>query len=265
MVFVLSLITAFLILMRNPKEASNRNAFYFILLVALWTADVFAQWTVHNLELNMFFAKISYMADFIILFFLYFAYNFTKTEIALKKKLLLAIPFLIAFMIPFFFNIFSYFNEENCDYILEPAILYLTFAIDIVYAFMATRILVKYYKNPMTLVFNKHQAPVLIGALWFFIFWNIFHEFLAIGSFNLGNYIENTPHFIVGNLAFVSLIAFAIIKRDLFRFNTVFTIIFSIIIWTLLFLGLFLFPISLGNIIMFAVFYAILMLIFWKM
>lgn len=263
-VFVLCLITAFLILMRNPKEASNRNAFYFIMLVAMWIADIFAQWMIHDVKITMIAVKFSVAAELVVLFFLYFSYHFVNAEINFKKKLLFSIPYIIIAAIAFFTNIFSYFSTENCDYVLGP-IIYSALSINIIYAIWSSQILLKYYRNPSNNFFIKQQIRILIGAIWFYVLWNIFFESVGIVGYYLGSYIETTPHIIIGNLFFVSLIAFAIIKKDLFQFNTVLTTIFTIVLWSLMFLGLLIFPMSLGNIAMFAVFYAFLMFIFWKM
>ena len=108
---------------------------------------------------------------------------------------------------------------------------------------------------------NKFQIKILISAIWFFVVWNMMYE--GIGKFNIS--IDITPHFIIGNLLFVSLIAFAIIKKDLFEFRNVFLDWFTIFLWSILFAGLFIFAANPFVMILCAVAYAALLLIFFRM
>ncbi len=129
LVFILSIITGLVILLKDKKHPMNRNAFYFIAIIALWIANDFVQWTVHDLKINMFSARISYLSNFVILFYLYFVYYFTYTPISQKKKKLLAIPLIISGLITLFSDfhfVISDFNPETCDYI--PGInIYITY------------------------------------------------------------------------------------------------------------------------------------------
>lgn len=259
-VIILSLITGILILARNPKHPINRNAFYFILVLVLWIIDDIFQWTLHSVYWNMFAAKISYMADFAVLFFLYFAYHFTYTKINFKKKIVLAIPYIILAILGYTKYAFDFFDPNTCDYISGSLIYYL-FSLDIIYAFWATRILLGYSRNPITPMIQKKQVKLLISAIWFFVVWSMIYE--GIGKFNFP--VDITPHFVVGNLFFISLIAFAIIKRDLFGFKNVLLDWFTIFLWSIVFAIFFIFSTSPFAIIMFAIAYILLLVIFWKM
>ncbi len=264
-VFVLCLLTAILILVHDHQKASNRNAFYFILIMALWTADVFGQWAVKDIFWNLVINKISFMADFIVLFFLYFSYHLVRKNITIKQKFIFAIPYIILAASPFIFNIFSYYDPETCSYNASPIIMFYLYFLDIIYASWATYILVKNRNNSNCNILVPFQIKILIPAIWFFVIWGIFYEEIYRISFSLGSLIDNTPYFIIGNLFFVSLIAFAIIRKELFEFPAVPTTQFAIVIWTLIFLGLIFFYANLTLIILAVIFYAILMYIFWKM
>lgn len=265
-VFALCLLTAILIFLKNPKEASNRNAFYFILIIAFWVANVFGQWTIHNVELNIFFVRISIiLVDLIFLFFLYFSYHFTHTKIDLGKKLVLALPCVALSFLAFSGYAFEVFNVDDCYYAQGKLISFYTYFLEIFYVILSTRLLIRYYKKPDLYFLIKHQTRILIGAIWFFVLWNIIFGEIDRISFFSDSYIESTPHFIIGIFFFVSLIAFAIIKRELFEFDTVLTKTFTLFLWSLIFLGMLLFHMSVGITVMFVSFYIALMYIFWKM
>jgi hypothetical protein len=267
-VFVLCLLTAILILLHEPRKASNQNAFYFIMIMAIWTADVFLQWTIKDAFWNLFFAKLSFIADFIVLFFLYFSYSLVRVKISWKKKIIFAIPYIILAISPFIFNIYSYYDAETCSYNANSIIMFYIYFLDIIYAAWATYILLKGASEENKFKCNfmvPFQMKILIPAIWFFVVWSIFYEEIYRISFALGSYIENTPYFIIGNLFFVSLIAFAIIRKDLFEFPIVITNHYTVVVWTIIFLGFIFFYSNLTVIILATIFYAILMYIFWKM
>lgn len=267
LVFILSIITSLVILLKDKKHPMNRNAFYFIAIIALWIANDFVQWTAYDLKINMFSARISYLANFVMLFYLYFVYHFTYTPISQTKKILLAIPLIISGLITLFSRfhfVISDFNPETCDYI--PGInIYITYIISIVYAYLATRVLLKKYNDRTTSLFSKSQAKVLISAIWFFVIWNIIYEEIGKATYFSDSFIEISPHFIIGNLFFVSLIAVAIIRNNLFEFNNVLRSWFAIAIWSLIFFLMFLLLTSIHVFIICAAAYIALLIVFWKM
>lgn len=267
LVFILSIITAFIILLKDKKHSMNRNAFYFIAIIALWIANDFVQWTVYDLKINMFSARISYLANFVLLFYLYFTYYFTYTPLSRIRKILLAIPLVISGLITLFSNfhfVISDFDPETCNYI--PGInIYITYAISIAYAYLATRVLLKSYNDRKTSLFSKSQAKVLISAVWFFAIWNIIYEEIGKATYYSDYFIEISPHFIIGNLFFISLIAVAIIRNNLFEFNNVLRSWVAIAIWSLIFFLMFLFLTSVHVFIICVAAYIALLIVFWKM
>ena len=74
-----------------------------------------------------------------------------------------------------------------------------------------------------------------------------------------------TPNFVIGNLFFVSLIAFASIRRNLFEFDESLLDWFTVFLWSILFSGLFIFAESPAVIITCAIAYAVLMVTFFRM
>ena len=264
-VFVLCLLTAILILVHDPKRASNRNAFYFVLIIALWVVNVFGQWVIKDAFWNKIVVQASMMSDLFFLFFLYFTYYFTRTEIDLKKKMILAIPFVVLFFLSFSRYNLEVFDPINCDYSHSLFISLYTYILEIAYATWATVLFVRYCKSPNHNFYAPYQMKILIPAVWFYVIWNIISEEIYRISFAMGDYIDNTPHFIIGVLFFVSLIAFAIIRKELFEFPVVITNHYTVVVWTLIFLGFIFFYSNLTLIILAVIFYAILMYIFWKM
>ena len=263
-VIILSLITGFLILTRNPKHPMNRNAFYFIFILALWVLNDLVIWTTHDVKWNMFFNRISYLADFAVLFFLYFAYHFTRMKINFRKKILLAIPYVVLAVLAHTKLAFTDFNYENCDYTSGPLMFYL-YLLDFIYISFATCIFMRSYRDKIIPLVTKVQIKILICASWFFVLWVIVYEEIGrISSLN-GKNFDITPYFLIGNLLFVSLIAFAMIKKDLFEYRNVPLDWFTVFLWSLLFAGFFIFATSPFVIIMCTVAYAVLMVVFFRM
>ncbi|HRY82876.1 MAG TPA: histidine kinase N-terminal 7TM domain-containing protein [Candidatus Moranbacteria bacterium] len=264
-VFILTLLTGFIILFKDIKHPINRNAFYFILIIALWTIDDLVQWTAHSVSLNMFSAEISVMADLIFLFFLYFVYHFTCTEISIKKKWLLAIPYILLLFLAFTKYNIQVFNISDCNYAHTKFMNGYLYLFEFLYIGWASYLLIKYYRNPINSSQARSQIKVLLPAIWFFIIWIIIYEEISRISFLSNNYIDVTPQFIIGNLFFVSLIAFSIIKKDLFEFCSVPLNWLVVFVWLLIFVGMLLFSMNIGSSIISGIAYIILMIIFLKM
>ncbi len=219
------------------------------------------------MKINMFSARISYLSNFIFLFYLYFCHYFTYTPIDLKKKILLAAPFVISGIITLFSNfhfVISDYDPISCNYV-PGANIYISYVLNLVYAYLATRVLLKSYHKRIMILVTKCQIKVLISAVWLFAIWCIVYEEIGKISYEMDSFVEISPHFIIGNLFFVSLIAFAIIKKDLFEFENVFLNWFTIFLWSLLFVGLFVFAGSPGIIILCTIAYLALMLTFLGM
>lgn len=263
-VFFLSLVTAFIILYRNKSNPVNRNAFYFILIIAFWILNDLFQWIVPDWKLNMLSARISYLANFIVLFYLYFSYHFTYTPITAKKKFLLAIPFIISGLITLFSDfhfVISDFNLESCDYIPGKNI-FITYFLQVTYAILATRILWKRYKDNVADLIAKSQIKVLISAIWFFVIWCIIYEEIGKWTYFSDSFMEISPHFVIGNLFFVSLIGFAMIKKNLFGGAGILKTGLVVFIWSAIFFGMFVFGTNIFVTIMTVIFYIILMKLF---
>ena len=259
-VIILSLITGFLILLKDKKRPTNRNAFYFILFIVLWIFGDLLQWTIHDKEINMFFAKISDLMILIYLFFLYFSYHFAYRKINWKQKVIYALPFIpLILLIPSKYNL-GIFNNE-CDYTDGPLVYYVYF-LELLYSFWSSWILIEYYKNPVITRTTKRQIKILVLAILAYAIWNIAYEELG-NRFFMSN--ATSPYYITCNLFFVSIIAFTMIKKDLFEFQNVLLDWFTVFLWSILFAGLFIFATNPFVMILCAVAYAALLLIFFRM
>jgi hypothetical protein len=262
-VFILTFITALSVLLKNTTHPANRDAFIFMLMMAFWILNDFAQWIFHSIAINLFFARISILFFFIFLFFLYFSYEFARKPITFAKKLFLAIPFLA--LTPFVLTDFNVeiYSASTCDFAIGPLIFYGYF-LTAAYATLATKILVKKFQDLATPLQVRAQIKILISAIWFAWIWIvIFDEVFRISTLK-GAIIDISPYFIVGELFFVSLIAFAIIKCDLFNFNTVPATAFSLILWSAIFISILFFPVNIFFTLVSAILYVILLLVFWK-
>jgi len=260
---IVSLITGFLILLKDRKHPVNRNAFYFIMIIVLWIIGDLFQWTIHSKESNMFFAKISLFFTTIYLFFLYFSYHFSGQKINWKQKIKYALPLIpLILLIPTKYNI-KIFNNE-CDY-AHGIIIYYVYFLELLYTAWASCVLVKYYREAKGEYEIKAQIRVLVSAIWIFAILSIAYEEVGIISVLNNSFIEISPYFIVSNLFFISLIAFAIIKKDLFKFSETLLDWFTVFLWSLLFAGLFIFAESPAIIVTCAIAYAVLMVTFFRM
>lgn len=263
-VFILTLTTAFIILFKDRKHSINRNAFYFILSISFWILVGFLEEVVHNLNVNFFVARVEILIGFSALFLLFFSYHFTRTPINARKKFWLSIPFLI--LIPFVptdLNL-RIFDAETCKFVDGPLVFYV-YAIVVWYVILALLNLSKKLNDPITSYHVKSQIRILRWAIIFFMIWNIIKEEI-IRITTLQNYLfETAPYFIAGSLFFISLVVFAIIKSDLFEFNSVLTSGFTITIWSFIFLGLIVFGTNITVILVSIIFYLVLLIIFLKM
>lgn len=264
-VLILSIITAFIILLKDIKHPINRNAFYFIMIIALWIFLDLSQWMIHDVGINMLIGKIAVLTYFVFLFFLYFSYAFARIAIDLKKKILFALPYVPVLALIFTKYNIQYFNYSSCDYSYHPAMAFYLYFLALFYTIWSIIILRRHYKNPITPYQERSQSKVLIFAVSFFALWGIFYEEIGRVSLLNGSHIDITPHFVCGNLFFVSLIAFAINKNDLFEFNEIPRTWLIIAIWSFIFLLMLMFPMSATSTIICASFYIALMIVFWKM
>lgn len=262
-IFLLAILTAFLILFRNTRHPVNKGAFIFIFLMALWVVDDFAQWTIHDVATNLFFAKLSVLFSSIFLFFLFFSYEFIRKPLHYFEKFIFAIPYII--LVPLTFSDYGthIYNVRTCDFIEGPLIFY-SYAISVIYSFWSTRVLISKYKDLTTPHQIRSQIKVLVSAVWFACIWIVAFEEIFRISILAGRIFDISPFFMIGELFFMSLIAFAIIKLDLFNFNTVPTTIFAIFLWSAIFISIVFLQMDVLFSLIAAILYVILLLIFWK-
>jgi hypothetical protein len=237
-VIILSLITAFSILYMDPKHPSNRNAFYFILAIALWTIGDLIQWEATVPIIGYIFNRLSYLADFFFLFFLYFAYYFVGEDLTAEKRIILALPLsLTAIAVIGGFGVGT-FEKDTCGYDVDWYIFPSLF-LNLAYSVWASFVLLKKYRCPSVHYNMKSQIRVLVFAIMFFVLWSLAYEAVDVFSVMEEVGIEISPYFILGNLFFISLIAFAIIEYDLFDFGLIPRKWFAFAILSAIFGGMF--------------------------
>ncbi|MFA6159476.1 MAG: histidine kinase N-terminal 7TM domain-containing protein [Parcubacteria group bacterium] len=237
-VIILSLITAFSILYKNKKHSLNWNAFYFIFIIALWTAGALAQWLVHDIQIIFLFFRLSYLLVFFFLFFLYFSFDFVDEKLSQKRKIIFALPFLVTvFSVIGGYGIGSV-EPKYCDYTLGWLAYYNLF-VGLAYSVGAIIVLMKKYKQPLVSYKIKLQIGILILAISFFILWNMAYEVIYVFSLIKKTEIEISPYCILGNLFFIILMIFNIIEYDLFDFDITPGKWFAFSIFSIIFLGMF--------------------------
>ncbi|HCU70722.1 MAG TPA: hypothetical protein DIC35_03120 [Candidatus Moranbacteria bacterium] len=261
-VITLALITSFSIFLNDRKNSQNRNAFYFISIIALWTIGDLVQWTTESASVSYIFFRLSYLVDFFYLFFLYFAYAMVGKELGWKKKLVFALPLsLTVFAVAKKYAIGSV-DPETCEYALGWYI-YVSLFLNLAYALWASMILLRKYFDPFIWHNKKKQIRILVFAIMSFVLWSIAYEALDLFRIAEKMQIDISPYFILGNLFFLTLIVLAVIEYELFDFKVlprkwfVFSI-FSAIFWGMFFLTLT--PVFYSILL---IFYVAIIWIFW--
>lgn len=261
-VILIAFIGAFSILLKNPKQSLNRNAFLFLFIVALWTAGDLVQWVTRDAQTSYLFLRLSYLVDFFFLFFLYFAYDVVGEKLSGKKKWLFAWPaFLTAFLVAGNFGI-GQVEPEHCNYGLGWLIYY-SLPIDLFYAVWAVAVMIKKYRHSLVYYKTKLQIGVLVFAIMSFVLWNVAYEAVDIFSMAGKLDIEISPYFILGNLLFLALVAFAVVEYDLFDFETLPRKWFTFAILSVVFGGMLLLTLTPMFYLFLGVFYAIVIWLFW--
>lgn len=237
-VIILGLIVAISILLKNKEHSVNRNAFYFMLAIVLWTLGDLVQWETTSPLVSYVLSRLSYLADFIFLFILYFAYDFAGNKLTWKNKLIFALPlFLTILAVVGGFGVGTY-DPNACvtdvGWYIFPSLI-----LNVGYAIWASVILLKGYRNTLVQYNNKSQIRLLIFTIMFSVLWGVAYETVDVLSVVTDIDIEISPYFILGNLIFIVLIAFNIIEYDLFDFGVLPRKWFSFAIVSLIFMGMF--------------------------
>ena len=263
-VIILSLVTASSVIYKKTKHSLNRNAFYFISIIALWTIAELVQWLTTSVAINNIFYHLSYLIDFFFLFFLYFSYDFAGEKLNQKRKLFFALPLLVTI-----FSVVSGYgigkiDSDTCFY-ESDWLIYYGLSIDLIYSIWASAVLIRKYKDPMILYKEKIQIKLLIFTIMFFILWSIAYEAVNIISVMKNLNIENSPYFILGNLFFIILMIFNTMECDLFEFNLIPGKWFAFSIFSAVFLGMFFLSLTPMFYLILLIFYIVIVWIFLRM
>ena len=261
-VIIIALVTSFSIFLSDKKNPLNRNAFYFISIIVLWTIGDLIQWTTDNARISYVFFRLSYLMDFFYLFFLYFSYAMAGEELSWKKKLMFALPLsLTVFAVVKGYAIGSV-NLETCEYALGWYI-YPSLFLNLIYAIWASAVLLKKYFNPFIWHNKKRQIKILVISIMTFVSWSIFYEALDVFRIAEKMQIDISPYFILGNLFFMALMIFAIIEYDLFDFRILPRKWFAFAVLSVIFWGMFFLTLAPIFYSILLIFYVAVIWIFW--
>jgi hypothetical protein len=222
------------------------------------------QWLIHDIYLNIFLGRLAMLLVFMVLFFLYFAYHFTDQDISLRKKIILAVPFLPILLFLFSNYNFSVLNASDCTFVNGPLYFY-AYLLATLYILWAICLFVKKYREKTASPSLKFQIKLLATDIAFLIFWMIFF-FIIQNQANLeGNDIEaeSSSFLLLGVMVFVAVIVYTIYKGALFQIGKLPKNIFVGVLWAILFLIIFVIqPGTVFSIVAF-VLYLFLIIIFW--
>ena len=261
-VIIITLIIAFSILGKNPKRSLNRNAFYFLLILALWTIGDLAQWLTRNVEVSYLFFRLSNLVDLFFLFFLYFSYVLAGKQLTWQKKGLLALPLgVTVFAVVSGYGIGSV-EPRTCAY-QSGWVIITSLVLDLAYALWASVIMLRAYRHAMTYYKIKLQIKALIFAIMTFILWSIAYEIVDLLNIKEKWDIEIAPYLILGNLFFVSLILFTMLEYDLFEFEILPRKWFTFAILSAIFGGMFFLALTPTFYFVLMAFYAVVIWLFW--
>lgn len=263
-VFILSLIVSFSILLNDRKNQVNKNAFAFLFIISLWVGDNIILGTVHNIKIHLFANQLSMLLIFFLLYFLYFAHYFSEKELSRKKKIILALP-----IVPIVALLFTKYNVYLIDASRcnegEGWLNWYAYLVAVIYAIWSIALFLEKYRDKSTSYQVRNQIKILIISIAYIVLWTIL--FLIIGNYtrSRGNIIDEeiTSFSLLGVMFFISLISFAITKYWLFKFRITSTKALVTILWMILLIMLFFINKSIAYSVVAFILYSILLLIFW--
>lgn len=263
-VFILSLIVSFSLLLNDRKSPVNKSAFAFLFIISLWVGDNIILASVHNIKIYFFADQLSMLLVFFPLYFLYFAHYFSGKELSRKKKIIIALP-----LVPIVVLLFTKYNVYPIDASKcndgEGLLHWYAYLVAIIYAIWAIILFLKKYRDKATSYQVKNQIKILIISIIYIVLWIIIS--LIIGNYtrSRGNIIDEeiTSFSLLGIMFFISLLSFAITKYSLFKFKITSTKALVTILWMILLVMLFFINKSIAYSVVAFILYSILLLIFW--
>ena len=220
-IFVACVFLAFFIFYSDKKSQINKNLFLFIFIFCIWNIISLLEWYAFDVSLNLFFARISTLLVFSILFFLFFAFAFVGKELKLKDKILYSIPFF-----PILFLTFTNYNVYMTDVLTcntENGILsWYVYFLAIVYALWSMKIFLSSLRVEKS-EDSKRQFYIIIGAVVFVVLW--FIVFIELTNYLLQkkSYLADPISMLIplGFIFFVSMLAYAITKYQFLRMKLI--------------------------------------------
>jgi signal transduction histidine kinase len=192
-------------------------------------------WLISDVQINLFLARISILEISTLLFFLFFVYSISGDELALKKKILFAVPFL-PFLIFLFTDANAYMADPSvCETRNGNLYIYL-YIIAASYIGLAIKKISSYYFKKETSPNVKSQIKIIVSGVIFVVFWFIFLlRFTAISLQN--NYPWGDQVFLFapfGMLVFMALLAYAITKYQFLKIKLIAAQALTYAIWILI-------------------------------
>ncbi len=261
-VIIITLMVAFSILGKNAKHSLNRNAFYFLLIIALWTMGDLVQWMTRDVHTSYLFFRLSNLVDFFFLFFLFFSYDLAGKKLTWQKKGLLALPLGVTVFAVASGQGIGSVEAQTCAY-QSGWVIVSSLCLDLGYVIGSVAVLLQKFRQPLAYYKTKLQIKVLVFAIASFVLWNIAYEMVDMLKAAEKWDIEISPYFILGNLFFVALMVFTIIEYDLFDFETLPRKWFAFAILSVIFGGMFFLALTPMFHFILAAFYVTVVWIFW--
>lgn len=221
-VLVAGVILTLFTLFSNTKSPVNRNLFVSLSFFDLWIVGSMLQWSITNVYLNLFVTRVSILAIFFLLFFLYFSYELLGGGLRLKIKLLFAIPF-APFLALLFTDMNVYIeNVQTCNVLPGPLYVYL-YLIAFVYLLWQLILYIKFFKAVSEDEAKVRQAKIIIKAVVFVLAWMFALIGFALLSVKMNLSWGAQPALLIpiGMIIFIGLIVYAITKYQFLNVKVV--------------------------------------------
>lgn len=263
-VFVLSLVVSFSILLNDRKNPVNRNIFFFLIIFTVWIGNTILTWYIRDVAINFILDELTTLLVIAILFLLYFSYSFSGMKISLRKKLLLTVPFIPIIALTFSDYNFTITDARNCTFEYGNLIWYV-YLVGITYTAWSMVILIKKYRDKATSYKVKNQIRTLAIAFAFIVAWIIIFNIIGdwATSQNIDIEEQTTSFFMLGMMFFISLLSFAITRYSLFKFNMISTKALVTVLWMILLVMMFFLGGGIAYMAAAFMMYLFLIVVFW--
>lgn len=217
-ILLAALFFAFFIILSDKRSKANQNLFIFVIFFCFWIVNDMMQWLIFDVNLNLFFSRISLLQVLSLPFFIFFVYELLGFKIGMKKKAVMFIPFF-----PILLLLFSEYNitinSDNCETNIGPLYTYITVLSLALLAFVISLLMRTYRKTKDLRV--KNQIKLITLAILILIVWMLLFSFIIEFSINNG-YGDGISQFSsIGVLIFIAILTYTITKYKLLNIKIV--------------------------------------------